>query len=319
LKYFTYLCVESKHLLMAGPAAAAAIAAGAQVAGGGLNAVSTAFTNRKQRKWSEQMYNRQRDDNIAFWNMHNEYNSPAMQMKRLREAGLNPNLVYGGSSGGTAGTASPIKTPDVQQVTHRAPEWGNAVSGAGLTTLNALYDFEIKQAQIDNMKADNTIKMKDALLREAQFYSTLTDVERKKFDLKYDTELYKTNADIRREMHRQLKVQTDNAIREDFRRTLTTSSSLQEAIARIGSIKASEAKTKAERQRIIADTNRIKSDTMLKQLDIELRKNGINPSDPMYIRILGRYLEGLFSETDVESIGRSHRKKFDYFKGLLNF
>lgn len=33
-----------------------------------------------------------------------KYNHPREQMQRLQEAGLNPNLVYGGSSGGTAGS-----------------------------------------------------------------------------------------------------------------------------------------------------------------------------------------------------------------------
>lgn len=31
---------------------------------------------------------------LQLWNMANEYNSPAMQMDRFREAGLNPNLAY---------------------------------------------------------------------------------------------------------------------------------------------------------------------------------------------------------------------------------
>uniref|UniRef100_A0AAU8B5V3 DNA pilot protein n=1 Tax=Dulem virus 90 TaxID=3145801 RepID=A0AAU8B5V3_9VIRU len=31
----------------------------------------------------------------AFWKANNDYNSPASQMQRLEEAGLNPNLVYG--------------------------------------------------------------------------------------------------------------------------------------------------------------------------------------------------------------------------------
>lgn len=40
--------------------------------------------------------------------MTNTYNDPVNQMKRLRSAGLNPNMVYGGSPGGTAGTASSL-------------------------------------------------------------------------------------------------------------------------------------------------------------------------------------------------------------------
>lgn len=42
--------------------------------------------------------------NIQNWNMQNEYNSPTNQVKRLRDAGLNPSLVYG-NGGGSTGNA----------------------------------------------------------------------------------------------------------------------------------------------------------------------------------------------------------------------
>lgn len=46
----------------------------------------------------------QRD--IDFWNMQNAYNSPAAQVSRLRQAGLNPALLNGGIQGNTAGDLS---------------------------------------------------------------------------------------------------------------------------------------------------------------------------------------------------------------------
>jgi len=39
-----------------------------------------------------------------MWKMQNEYNSPLNQMKRLKEAGLNPNLMYGKGTVGNATT-----------------------------------------------------------------------------------------------------------------------------------------------------------------------------------------------------------------------
>jgi len=50
-------------------------------------------------------------NNIRFWKMQNEYNLPVNQMKRLQQAGLNPNLIYGSGSAntGVAGSISPSK------------------------------------------------------------------------------------------------------------------------------------------------------------------------------------------------------------------
>jgi hypothetical protein len=47
-------------------------------------------------------------ENVEFWNMQNAYNDPAAQMARLKNAGLNPNLIYGQSSGSAAGNAGAI-------------------------------------------------------------------------------------------------------------------------------------------------------------------------------------------------------------------
>lgn len=43
--------------------------------------------------------------NLLMQMYQNEYNKPVNQMKRLEEAGLNPNLVYGQSATGVAGQA----------------------------------------------------------------------------------------------------------------------------------------------------------------------------------------------------------------------
>ena len=55
------------------------------------------------------MYDRQRADALADWNMQNQYNSPAEQMKRYKEAGLSPHLIYGQTH-----TASPVRSTDAK-------------------------------------------------------------------------------------------------------------------------------------------------------------------------------------------------------------
>lgn len=71
------------------------IMSGVPIVGSFYNAISQGVQNKKNRKWQEKMYGVQRRDSLADWNMQNEYNSPANQMKLYKEAGLNPNLIYG--------------------------------------------------------------------------------------------------------------------------------------------------------------------------------------------------------------------------------
>lgn len=68
--------------------------------------------NQRQRDWSREMFDLQNLRDIEFWQMQNAYNDPAAQMQRLKDAGLNPNLVYGNGADAQAG---PIAT-------HTAPQ-----------------------------------------------------------------------------------------------------------------------------------------------------------------------------------------------------
>lgn len=73
--------------------------------GGALNIGNTAVAAKfakegaeEERKWQEEM-----------WNKANEYNSPAAQMARMKQAGLNANLMYGSIS---PGNTQPMKVED---------------------------------------------------------------------------------------------------------------------------------------------------------------------------------------------------------------
>lgn len=76
--------------------------------GNAFNAQSQQGINSQSLAFQREMYERQRQDALADWDRNNQYNSPQEQMRRLKEAGLNPNLVYG--SGAVGNSASPIRS-----------------------------------------------------------------------------------------------------------------------------------------------------------------------------------------------------------------
>lgn len=70
----------------------------------GLIGIGTAAI---QNKMSKKLMNYQNNLNIKNWQMANEYNKPINQMARFREAGLNPNLIYGNMENSASSLASP--------------------------------------------------------------------------------------------------------------------------------------------------------------------------------------------------------------------
>lgn len=146
------------------PIPAAAIVAGSSLLGQGINAISQGSMNRKTRAFTKEMYNIQRRDALADWAMQNEYNSPSAQMQRLRDAKLNPNLVYG--SGEVAGQGGSIRQSSVEGWNPKAPQFD--LGGAAMQSLSAYIDTKVKEAQVDNLREQNTVLQMEALLKDSQ-------------------------------------------------------------------------------------------------------------------------------------------------------
>jgi len=168
----------------AAPAAASLtpslIAGGAGLLGSVINAGSQLGTNSSQLSYSREMYDKQRADALADWNMQNSYNSPKEQMARFKEAGLNPNLIYGQMSNSPV-----VRSSSPQSYNPTAPQVDLA-QPAGMA-LNAYYDSQLKTAQIDAVKTQAESSKQDVLLKSL-------DVMKKTADIPYLNDLAKSNA-----------------------------------------------------------------------------------------------------------------------------
>jgi len=114
--------------------------------GGAINAGSQLGTNSSQLSYAKEMYDKQRADALADWNMQNQYNSPKEQMARFKEAGLNPNLIYGQMSNSPV-----VRTSSPQSYNPTAPQV-DLTRPAGMA-IDAYYDSQLKTTQTDNLKA----------------------------------------------------------------------------------------------------------------------------------------------------------------------
>lgn len=106
-------------------------------------------------KMAEYQYSK----DLEMWNRGNLYNSPQAQMERLKSAGLNPNLVYGGGAVGNTTAQLPKYNAPTADYTHVPPiQLPNVIS--------AYQDFAVKSAQINNLREQNRIASANADIRE---------------------------------------------------------------------------------------------------------------------------------------------------------
>lgn len=92
----------------------------------------------------------QQENNIAMWNLQNEYNTPAKQMERLAEAGLNPNLAY---EKATTGNAETPASADYQaaglQSQQQAREALFSLASTAINFIKSQSQIKTQEAQTD--------------------------------------------------------------------------------------------------------------------------------------------------------------------------
>ena len=134
---------------MAG-AGAAAISAGGNLLSNLVNKIGSKKRYKRAKKDQYEMLDYQYAKNKEQWDIANKYDAPENQMRLLKEAGLNPHLVYGTGTASAGAAPSPnYGSGSVQREDQPNIDLGGSVN-AGLA---AFQDTRMRSAQIDQTRA----------------------------------------------------------------------------------------------------------------------------------------------------------------------
>lgn len=103
------------------------------------------WQNTQAKKAATTAYNRE----VELWRMNNEYNTPAAQIQRLKDAGLNPALIYGTGSSVATGVSKAAHAPQASTPSRPNIDFLGALSMG--------QDIKMKQAQTANIEKQNEI------------------------------------------------------------------------------------------------------------------------------------------------------------------
>jgi hypothetical protein len=264
-----------------------------------------------QRHHAKKDYERMRKDALSDFHMANAYNSPAEQMNRLREAGLNPNLVYG-------------KGADMAAVQMRGSQKQTANTPGLATTLDrarALHmgqGLALEKAQTDNVIADT----KNKALTGASIALTNVQkaIENEKDAVQRDIliatqndliEQVRLNTEIKQNIAEFGDLQIQYAVTEEQRKALLSENtakqaaqSILESNARIAKMEFDKETDKTRRQLIQKQMDAIdqaiknaQQDERIKTAIANWREAGVMEGDSIYVRagvqLLVNIMEGL--------------------------
>lgn len=143
---------------MASPIAGAIIGAGGSLLGSAIDGIFNNYQAGKSFERSKELMDMSNRMGIENWRMENEYNLPKNQISRLREAGINPDLFYGGSSVNTMSS-------DISSVPSGSSPVAHPIdTNLGESTLHGM----MLDAQIDNLNSQTRKNNADAGYVEEQ-------------------------------------------------------------------------------------------------------------------------------------------------------
>lgn len=150
-----------------------AIGALGMLGGGLLNSEGQKSAN----KTNLQIAREQNAWNLQQWERENAYNTPSAQLQRLKDAGLNPNLMYGSGQSFSAAASSPRAASSHVQ-NENAGTAGGIASALQFVMQSVLQQSELQkmQAQSDLIKhqADLAIANKDLSVIRGGTYNAQT-------------------------------------------------------------------------------------------------------------------------------------------------
>lgn len=165
-----------------------------QLATTGLNAWSQGIANKDNRHFAEGMMDKQRQWALDDWNMQNAYNSPAQQMQRYKEAGLNPNLVYNQQN-----IANPVRSTETARAQAIAPHF-QAPDIQGIMAQSQ--NIKLQKIQTDNMAAQRR-------LIEANILNTMANTSSKEWMTERSKQLMSLDLEKQMELVRKLGLDAD--------------------------------------------------------------------------------------------------------------
>lgn len=258
------------------------------------------WQNQQNKAAAELAFLREKQLNQQNWEQENAYNHPVQQMNRLRQAGLNPNLVYGK---GADNTASSINSTTMNQPTQLAPnrqalEKTLAVAGQVSDGISKYYEINNTQAQTDNLYAQKALIEKEAILKDATTAQTVQSTAKTKQETEQGAKLMdnvvkaselnniKTQAEIGK-----IGVDTKYTQHQDTRADQMNTAQLSKMLAEQANILAQTANTKQQTENAKQLLEIAKDEGKIKAAEAKLAEMNINKTDPWYLRALMKVLQ----------------------------
>lgn len=242
-----------------------------------------------------------------MWNLQNEYNTPAAQMQRYKDAGLNPMLLYSQGSSGNASSAPNVPIPDMSVVPNVTDVMQNASSAVGM--LQQFKAMEQIGANISLTRANEALTRQKTINEAFTPILNQLDIDTKSFDLgqkqqllPYNLQIAATNAAKGQIANKQAEYELSQMSPERLRKLKLENdisaydlknmkpAELKKLLQEYINLQKSAGLMDSQTNKSIQELENLKLDYSMKNLEYEmqsrLKEYNLTPNDNIFIRWL---------------------------------
>lgn len=252
-----------------------------------------------QNRLAEKAFQRNRDFYWETWNATNQYNSPVQVMARMKEAGLNPALMYAGA-GGPAGGA-PASQGDTPQ--RSTPAWNrdSALSWAQQDLLDKQgekADAEIKLSNTNSALATERAATEKKKQLQIDYLNAKTDAERESIRqrLKYADRLSEMSLAFQEQQIKNLQAQEMKTTAEFERLDATKIYYIAQEKKKLDVMSSQINMNKALSSQAEAETALKRLDAVIKSVKADMARNGIDATNQY--TLLGSSVNSVLQKAD---------------------
>ena len=277
------------------------------IVSGLLGGIGQLFSNKAQKKEGA----KQRQFALDMWERQNAYNTPSKQMQRLKDAGLNPALMYGQGNVGNAQQAMGVQQSKIDNVGAAAAQ--SVASGVQLDLVakqKQLLADQAAQARANAFKSqiDATIGIKDyGLRKEMQQYTIdklVSDVELNDSRIDLNQSQQGVNRSIvgLNEVRSQLAAAQINLTAAQERKVFTEINAISQKVAQDwADVQTRKRDASSKELQAMAQEATMQVTKSLGEQNIKVRKQ------EMWHRTIGNIISGIFGLAPNTNVNYSYR------------
>lgn len=249
--------------------------------------------NEETREWQDYWNYKNREWFKRDREYMNAYNSPMQQMQRLREAGLNPNLIYGKFEAGNMGS---LRTPEGKTSNLSSYRVENPFQG--ITPVQDYYrlqgdkqQIKMGNLQIREQQMKNSIEMNNVVRDNMLLGYQMRGFDKENHAYKgqqgyYEAKIQGDIASAQNEVLKmnlnKIKVETETKLAEKDVRTL-------QEFEKLTALQLENAKTPVEKDYLQKRLDILKNEEEVSKFKARLAKMGVPENSPYYV-IMGMQL-----------------------------